>query len=49
MMTKDKRVELVQSFRTHDKNSGSPQVQVAMKGMGGLADREGLAGGLPSL
>ncbi len=30
MMTKDKRVELVQSFRTHDKDSGSPQVQVAV-------------------
>jgi small subunit ribosomal protein S15 len=30
MMTKDKRVELVQSFRTHDKDSGSPQVQIAV-------------------
>lgn len=30
MLTKDKRVELVQSFRTHDKDSGSPQVQVAV-------------------
>ena len=30
MMTKDKRVELVTSFRTHDKDSGSPQVQVSL-------------------
>ncbi len=30
MMTKDKRVELVQSFRTHEKDSGSPQVQVSI-------------------
>ncbi|HZV03371.1 MAG TPA: 30S ribosomal protein S15, partial [Planctomycetota bacterium] len=30
MLTKDKRVELVTSFRTHDKDSGSPQVQVSL-------------------
>jgi small subunit ribosomal protein S15 len=30
MLTKDKRVELVTSFRTHEKDSGSPQVQVAV-------------------
>ena len=30
MLTKDKRVELVTSFRTHDKDSGSPQVQVSI-------------------
>ena len=30
MLTKDKRVELVASFRTHEKDSGSPQVQVAV-------------------
>jgi len=30
MLTKDKRVELVSSFRTHDKDSGSPQVQVSL-------------------
>lgn len=30
MITKDKRVELVNSFRTHEKDSGSPQVQVAI-------------------
>jgi small subunit ribosomal protein S15 len=30
MLTKDKRVELAQSFRTHDKDSGSPQVQVSI-------------------
>ncbi len=30
MITKDKRKELVEGFRTHEKDSGSPQVQVAL-------------------
>lgn len=30
MLTKDKRIELVTGFRTHEKDSGSPQVQVAI-------------------
>ncbi len=30
MITADKRKELVASFRTHEKDSGSPQVQVAI-------------------
>lgn len=30
MITKDKRKELVEGFRTHDKDSGSPQVQIAL-------------------
>jgi small subunit ribosomal protein S15 len=30
VMTKDRRVELVQGYRTHEKDTGSPQVQVAL-------------------
>lgn len=30
MITAEKRKELVTSYRTHDKDSGSPQVQIAL-------------------
>lgn len=30
MITTERRKELVESYRTHDKDSGSPQVQIAL-------------------
>ncbi len=30
MLTKDKREEIISSYRTHDTDTGSPEVQVAL-------------------